>query len=161
MTALFSTPLHCRYKIKIKILIKQFHKMDWEDWVLTYLNYSVSFLCCDRGSRNKMRWMRWVWRNGGIKFVIGGNGRNPQKNWSPCGRGGNVVASHKAGPGSIPGSQFSWLKFSRGFSSTVGQMSGNVGPTHPRISLGIIIIKNHFVRAPMTFDVDGPKTNIY
>ena len=26
------------------------------------------------------KWMRWVWRNGGMKFVVGENGRNPEKN---------------------------------------------------------------------------------
>ena len=27
----------------------------------------------------KTKWMKWVWRNGGMKFVIGENGRNPEK----------------------------------------------------------------------------------
>ena len=29
---------------------------------------------------NETKWMRWVWRNGGMKFVVGENGRNPEKN---------------------------------------------------------------------------------
>ena len=29
---------------------------------------------------NQTKWMRWVWRNGGMKFVVGENGRNPEKN---------------------------------------------------------------------------------
>ena len=29
---------------------------------------------------NGTKWMRWVWRNGGMKFVVGENGRNPAKN---------------------------------------------------------------------------------
>ena len=29
---------------------------------------------------NETRWMRWVWENGGTKFVAGENGRNPEKN---------------------------------------------------------------------------------
>ena len=33
-----------------------------------------------RGWWNGTKWMRWVWRNGGMKFVVGENGRNPAKN---------------------------------------------------------------------------------
>ena len=29
---------------------------------------------------NETKWMKWVWRNGGMKFVVGENGRNPEKN---------------------------------------------------------------------------------
>ena len=29
---------------------------------------------------NETKWMRWVWRNGGMKFVVGENERNPMKN---------------------------------------------------------------------------------
>ena len=29
---------------------------------------------------NETKWMRWVWRNGGLKFVVGKNWRNPMKN---------------------------------------------------------------------------------
>ena len=29
---------------------------------------------------DEMKWMRWVWRNGGMKFVPEENGRNPEKN---------------------------------------------------------------------------------
>ena len=32
----------------------------------------------------------------------------------------------------------------------------NLGPIHPRISLAIIIIKNHSLLAPMNSDVDAP-----
>ena len=32
-----------------------------------------------RGKCNETKWMRWVWRNGGMKFVAGENGRNPEK----------------------------------------------------------------------------------
>ena len=27
---------------------------------------------------DEMRWMRWMWRSGGMKFVAGENGRNPE-----------------------------------------------------------------------------------
>ena len=33
-----------------------------------------------KGWWNETKWMRWVWRNGGMKFVVGENGRNPAKN---------------------------------------------------------------------------------
>ena len=33
-----------------------------------------------RGGWNEMKWMRWGWRNGGMKLVVGENGRNPVEN---------------------------------------------------------------------------------
>ena len=33
-----------------------------------------------KGWGNETKWMRWGWRNGGMKFVVGENGRNPEKN---------------------------------------------------------------------------------
>ena len=33
-----------------------------------------------KGGWHEMKWMRWVWRNGGMKVVVGENGRNPMKN---------------------------------------------------------------------------------
>ena len=33
-----------------------------------------------KGWWNETKWMRWVCRNGGMKFVVGENGRNPMKN---------------------------------------------------------------------------------
>ena len=33
-----------------------------------------------RGWWNETKWMRWAWWNGGMKFVVGENGRNPEKN---------------------------------------------------------------------------------
>ena len=33
-----------------------------------------------KGWWNETKWMRWVWRNGGMTFVVGENGRNPDKN---------------------------------------------------------------------------------
>ena len=33
-----------------------------------------------KGGWNETKWMRWVWRNGGMKFVVVENGRNPEKN---------------------------------------------------------------------------------
>ena len=33
-----------------------------------------------KGRWNETKWMRWVWRNGGMKFVVGENGRSPKKN---------------------------------------------------------------------------------
>ena len=33
-----------------------------------------------KGWWNETKWMRCVWRNGVMKFVVGGNGRNPAKN---------------------------------------------------------------------------------
>ena len=32
-----------------------------------------------KGGWNETKWMRCVWRNGGMKFVVGENGRNPEK----------------------------------------------------------------------------------
>ena len=38
-----------------------------------------------KGGWNETKWMRWVWRSGGMKFVVGENGRNPEKNLPiPC-----------------------------------------------------------------------------
>ena len=34
------------------------------------------------GGWNETKWMRWLWRNGGMKFVVGENGRNPEKTYS-------------------------------------------------------------------------------
>ena len=33
-----------------------------------------------KGWWNGTKWMRWRWRNGGMKFVVGENGRHPAKN---------------------------------------------------------------------------------
>ena len=33
-----------------------------------------------KGRWNETKWMRWVWRNGGMKLMVGENGRNPAKN---------------------------------------------------------------------------------
>ena len=33
-----------------------------------------------KGGWKETKWMRWVWRNGVMKFVLGENGRNPVKN---------------------------------------------------------------------------------
>ena len=33
-----------------------------------------------KGGRNETKWMRRVWINGGMKFVVGENGRKPVKN---------------------------------------------------------------------------------
>ena len=33
-----------------------------------------------KGGWNETKWIRWVWRDGGMKFVVGENGRNPVKN---------------------------------------------------------------------------------
>ena len=33
-----------------------------------------------KGWWSETKCMRWVWRNGGIKFMVGENGRNPEKN---------------------------------------------------------------------------------
>ena len=33
-----------------------------------------------RDEWNETKWMRWMWRNGGMKFVAEENGRNPEKN---------------------------------------------------------------------------------
>ena len=49
--------------------------------------------------------------------------------------------------------QVSWVRFSRGFSSPLRQMSGSFRPEY---HLTIIIIHNHSLRAPMTWDVDAP-----
>ena len=46
-----------------------------------------------------------------------------------CGASGSMRAGHAAGPGSIPGpDRFPGWGFFRGFSSPVGQMSGNFRP---------------------------------
>ena len=34
-----------------------------------------------KGRWNETKWVRWVWRNGGMKFVVGENGRNPRKTY--------------------------------------------------------------------------------
>ena len=34
-----------------------------------------------RGGWIETKWMIWVWRNGGMKFVVGENGRNPVKTY--------------------------------------------------------------------------------
>ena len=58
--------------------------------------------------------------------------------------------------------QFSLVEgFSRSFSLPYDKSQENVGSTHPRISLAIIIIKNHSLRASMTSDVDAPQNLIY
>ena len=50
---------------------------------------------------------------------------------------GNIVASHVAGPGSIPCRVNFLVEVSfRGFPSTVRQMSGNLGHIRPRLSYG-------------------------
>ena len=33
-----------------------------------------------KGWWNETKWMKWEWRNGGMKFVVGENERNPEKN---------------------------------------------------------------------------------
>ena len=33
-----------------------------------------------KGWWNETKWTRWVWRNGGMKFMVGENVRNPKKN---------------------------------------------------------------------------------
>ena len=52
----------------------------------------------------------------------------------------------------------SWVRFFRGFSSPVRQMSGSFSPPKfPEYHLAIIIIiAHHSLRAPMTWDVDAP-----
>ena len=45
-------------------------------------------------------------------------------------------ACHAAGLGSIPGRVIFWLRFFRGFPSTIRQMSGNLGHIRPRLSYG-------------------------
>ena len=60
--------------------------------------------------------------------------------------GSNVIASHPAGPGSIPGQvSFPGWGLYRCFLSTIRQMSGKLRPHTSRISLGILIIKNNFI----------------
>ena len=60
----------------------------------------------------------------------------------------------RSGPGFDPWSgQVSWVRFFRGFSSPVGQMSERFRPQGPRISFGH---HNHSLRASMTWDVDAP-----
>ena len=46
--------------------------------------------------------------------------------------------------------QVSWVRFFRGFSSPVRQMSGSLAPKVPEYHLAIIIIQSHSLRAPMT-----------
>ena len=36
----------------------------------------------DKIKWNEKKWMRWAWRNGAMKIVVGENGRNPEKNLS-------------------------------------------------------------------------------
>ena len=60
---------------------------------------------------------------------------------------GNIVSSHLAGPGSIPGRVIfpGWDKCQK-----------NLGPIYLRISLAIKIINKHSLRVPMTSNVDAP-----
>ena len=48
----------------------------------------------------------------------------------------NIIISHAAGPVRSPVGSISWLRFFRGFPSTVRQMSGNLGHIRPRLSYG-------------------------
>ena len=80
-----------------------------------------------------------------------------------CGTDGSMRACHAAGPGSIPGrDKFPGWGFFLGFSSPVRWMSRSFRPTRsPSIiwpSLSSIIIS---LRAPMTWDVDAPRTLKY
>ena len=73
-----------------------------------------------------------------------------------CGPGGSTRACHAAGPGSIPDrDRFFWVRFFRGFSSPVRQISKLQAPKVPEYHLAIIIITHHSLRAPMTWDVDA------
>ena len=67
----------------------------------------------------------------------------------------NIAASHLADPDSIPDrTSYPGWDFFRGFSSTV-RCQENLGRIHPRITF-VVVIKNHFIRVPMTSDVDAP-----
>ena len=58
---------------------------------------------------------------------------------------GNIVASHLAGPGSIPVRvSLPGFGFFPGFSTTLRQISENLGPIHLRISLAITKHKKSF-----------------
>ena len=76
--------------------------------------------------------------------------------WLPLWSKANIIASHLAGPGSIPGPSVFLLEVFRevflNFKSNVGK---NLGPIHPRISLAIIIIKiiHLSLQTRMTSDV--------
>ena len=117
---------------------------------------------------NEMKWMRWVWRNGGMKFVEGENERNPEKTlprsrfvhhetqWSA--RDAKSVTSVpliqwarvRSPVGSI-----SWLRFLRGFPSTARQMSGNLGHIRPRLSYGHNIPSKPYIIRLWTIAVVG------
>ena len=62
-----------------------------------------------------------------------------------CGPGGSMRACHAADPDSYPSGQVSWVRFFRGFSSSVRKMSGSFRPPRfpniiwPSLSSSIII----------------------
>ena len=77
---------------------------------------------------------------------------------SPLWSRGKVVTS-PSGPGFDPRSgQISWLFF-LGFLLNCKTCQEKLRPIHPWISLAVIIIRNHFARAPMTFHVHSPIYN--
>ena len=58
---------------------------------------------------------------------------------------GNIVTSHAAGPGSIPGHVSLLIEVFRGFPSTVRQMSGNLGHIRLPLSYGHHISSKSYI----------------
>ena len=75
----------------------------------------------------------------------------------PCSKG-NIVASHLAGPGSISGRVVFLIEI---FLQPQGKCQKNLDPIHPRVSLAIIIVNNHSLWVPMTWDVDASRNLMY
>ena len=79
-----------------------------------------------KGGWNEMKWIRWVWRNGGMKFVVGENGRNPVKNlprphfahhetymeWPRCKLGTPAVGGeHLTACATRPPYEYNWFSY--------------------------------------------------
>ena len=75
----------------------------------------------------------------------------------PCPKG-NIGASHLAGPGSISGRVVFLIEI---FLQPQGKCQKNLDPIHPRVSLAIIIVNNHSLWVPITWDVDASWNLIY
>ena len=74
-----------------------------------------------------------------------------------CGTGGGMLACYAAGPGSIPGrDKFPGWGFFGVFPRLSDKCQEALGPKVPEYHLAIIIIHNHSLRVPMTWDVDAP-----
>ena len=67
---------HARHKARLRDEIR------WSPFIecLWITRMSPDHAWCTITGTNEMKWMRWLWINGGINFVAGENERNPEKN---------------------------------------------------------------------------------